>query len=103
MPPLSNNMSVPGSGVEDTVGAVILIGGQVRHPAGEALGSLANVLIVNGLVMSICTNTSKKLVGSPIPELSKIATENESGVSGSTFVVRLTMKLSGFVLLGVNP
>jgi hypothetical protein len=40
------------------------IGGQVGHPGGAALGSLANVLIVTGLVISICTNTSKKLLDS---------------------------------------
>ena len=81
----------------------MVIPGQVGHAAGERLGSLAKVLIVNGDVISICTNTSKKLVGIPTPERSKIANENASGVDGSTFVVKSSRKRNGSLALGMKP
>ena len=78
----------------------ISIAAQVGQPGGERLASLAYVLMMRGLVMSACKNTSKKLVGMPMPELSKIANEKESGVMGSSLVVRSNRKLNGSVLLG---
>jgi hypothetical protein len=60
-------------------------------------------LIVSGVVRSICTNTSKKLVGIPVPELSKIAREKESGVKGSTCTVPTSSRNESDPLaLGMN-
>lgn len=84
------------------IGAAMLIGAQVAQSGGDCVVSLAYVAIVNGFVMSIWTKTSKKLVGIPVPELSKIASENASGVIGSTLGVRANKKLNGSLLLGVN-
>jgi hypothetical protein len=71
---IAKRKSVPGSGAA----ADLTVGAGMSIPGG-CDASLAKVAIVSGEVMSICTKTSKKSVGIPNPELSRMATVKASG------------------------